>query len=455
MTRQRLRSTLQSADPAPRLAAAQEQLQRRRRQRRQERIRNRLPVHTDDRGRLLPPPPGQKDADKPSRDTADRLADRREDRFPNRLGWESQALARALEAAHRRRHTAANQTAAMACRWLPSEPKSSPAAAPSPPARQIPEAETVRLYPDVGLALLRTDQAAAGRIWLLLRHLDQDGRGWVSLDQTRKQLAGKHSSLRVCGWRQLRNLLARGDGIFWKRDPLQAAGSRIWLRSVTRVAAALEVERLSLRPVAIPIAALLEGIGTVRAHLYASFHSARSGEAPIARATLRRLSSVSRRTQQQYERRAGVKQRRNWVVGPRHTGGGAQERAWQQGRAYFPFTDRRGKQGEAGATYLAWQLPNSYTGPHAPEAKGRQKQINRHLVDLFMKGITGNGRSVVDGTPSIQETEASPQKCFYDNGRAAVRGYSRDPETDAYWKSPHKESGGCIWHLIPGEQNGK
>lgn len=438
MTRQRLRSTSQPADPAARLAAAQEQLQQRRRQRRRERIRNRQPVRTDERGRLLPPRPRQEASTTPGKRKA-------------RPGWESQRLTEVMEAAQQRRRMAADRAAAMEGRWLPAVTPA-PASLPAPHATGREQADaTVRLYPDVGLAMLRADQAAAGRIWLLLHHLDRDGRGWVSLDQARERLAGEQSPLRVCGWRQLRNLLARGDGLFWKRDPWQATESRIWLRSVMRVAAALEVERLLLRPVALPVAALLEGIGTVRAHFYASFHSGRAEAGPIARSTLRRLSSVGRRTQRQYERRAGVQQQRNWVIGPAHSTREAQERAWQHGRACFQFTDRRGKQGKEEATYLAWQLPNSYTGPHEPEARGRQKQINRRLVDLFMKGITGNGRHVVDGTASAEKTSATPQKCFYGNGQAAVRGYSRDPESDAYWKSPRIGSEGCIWYLLPGK----
>jgi len=450
LTRHRLRSTSQPAAPPRELAAAQEQLQRRRRQRRQERRRNRLPLNTDDRGRRLPPPPGLK-APATSRGASGEASTDQ----PFHLGWESERLTQALESAQQRQRAAAEQASAMERRWLPPAQKRSPGAPPQPHPRRDPVDATVRLYPDVGLALLKADQAAAGRIWLLLRHIDRDGSGWVSLERARKQLTGRRSPLRVCGWRQLRNLLSRGDGLFWKRDSLRAGGSRIWLRSVTRVAAALEVDRLRLRPVALPIAALLDGIGTARAHFYASFHSGRSEEAPIARATLKRLSNVSRRTQQQYEQRAGVKRQQNWAIGPPHTAKAAQERAWRQGRAYFPFTDRRGRQGEAGATYLAWQLPNSYTGPHGPEARGRQKQINRRLVDLFMKGITGNGRNVVDGTPDAQETADSPQKCFYGNGQAAVRGYSRDPETDAYWRSPHRKSGGHFWRVFPGKNNGE
>ena len=103
-------------------------------------------------------------------------------------------------------------------------------------------------YADIGLAMLRRGLAAPGRLWLLLRHLDGDGRGWVTVAEARARLTGKGAPLRICGWRQLRNLLRQGQGIFWERD-----GERIWYRSTLRVADALGVERLTGRPVDLPL----------------------------------------------------------------------------------------------------------------------------------------------------------------------------------------------------------
>ena len=86
-------------------------------------------------------------------------------------------------------------------------------------------AETVKVYPDIALGMLRQGETATGRIWLLLRHLDQEGRGWLRIDIIKHHLTHKTSKHRVCGWRQLRKLLNRGEGVFWTRDSARAQGS--------------------------------------------------------------------------------------------------------------------------------------------------------------------------------------------------------------------------------------
>src|SRR5690606_34173427 len=61
----------------------------------------------------------------------------------------------------------------------------------------------IRLYPDIALGMLRHELEAVGRIWLLLRHIDHNGRGWVDIDEARRRLTAKGGALRTCGWRQL------------------------------------------------------------------------------------------------------------------------------------------------------------------------------------------------------------------------------------------------------------
>jgi hypothetical protein len=257
----------------------------------------------------------------------------------------------------------------------------------------------VKLYPALALGMLRQGQAAAGRVWLLLRHLDCSNCGWVEDEQATRQLTAKDEPLRICGHRQWRNLLVQGEGIFWQRR-----NGRLWLRSVAKVAAALGVERLAGAPVALPLDVLTQGIGVVRAHLYASFHSGRTNMktgtgGPISRQTLQSISNVSRRSQQMYERRTRVHARRNDAIGPVVGPLAKQEQAWQCGPALYQLVDHHGRYGRPKASYLAWQLPNSYTGPHQRLPRGRQKRINRELVDLFANGMTGNG--------------ALPQERFY------------------------------------------
>jgi hypothetical protein len=208
--------------------------------------------------------------------------------------------------------------------------------------------------------------------------------------------------------------LAQGEDIFWQRDK-----ERLWLRSISKVGAALQSGRLQGHPIALPIKVLIQSIGTVRAHFYASFHSGRDSQRPIARQTLQRLSGVSPHTQRNYERKAHVQSERNFVVGPSAQAPAAEEIAWRRGGACFQLTDRQGQQGKPGATYLAWQLPNSYCGPHAAEGRGGQKRFNQELVDLWTKGTTGNGR--FEGT-----------KRYFDNAQAAVKSFHKGT-TEVHW----------------------
>ncbi|MBK7180927.1 MAG: hypothetical protein IPH82_27750 [Chloroflexi bacterium] len=210
-------------------------------------------------------------------------------------------------------------------------------------------------------------------MWLICRHLDREGRA-LRIDNIIQSLTTKSSAQYLCGKRQLRNLLRAGEGVYWTRDK-----ERLWLRSAARVAAALGVERLTGQPVALPLSALLSGIGAFRAHLYAAFHSgrakseARRSTMPIARDTLAGLSGVGRTSQRSYEARVGIQPLANFAIGEAATERGQEERAWRQGQALFTLQDYDGQQGRQGKTYLAWQLPNSYTGQHALRPKGPAK----------------------------------------------------------------------------------
>jgi len=315
----------------------------------------------------------------------------------------------------------------------------------------------IRLYPDIALGMLRHELEAAGRIWLLLRHIDHNGQGWVDIDEARRRLATKGGALRTCGWRQLRNLLQQGQGLFWERD-----SERIWLRGTVRVAAALGVERLSGQPVALPVTTLCGRIGNVRAHFYTSFHSGRAdrdGEAlPIARATLAAVTSVPPRTQREYEMRAGASVRENYAIGEEKTEETHQERAWRHGRAAFVLNDRKGIHGEKGLEYLAWQLPNSYTGPHEQRPRGRQRHLNRKLADLRDKGDAGNGQGdeqrdpCQGGNQEFRQAQHKPVvRRYFENGGAAAKAFNRDPRLERYWKGRLSGNGKKLWYEMAGQ----
>lgn len=423
------------------LAAAQEQLHQRRLQCRQERLSQRLPVHTDTHGRSLLPLT-------PATDSIETL----------RPGWQSQALARTLQMNRQIREARRQQDEALARTWLPV-PQSIPTpntATPDPgegndgntgstPAGD----ETFTLYPDLALAMLQKKVAASGRLWLLLRRLDEQGRGWLVEQEARARLTERSSPLHLCGWRQLRNLLAQGDGIFWQREePPAGAPARIWLRSPAKVAIALGVMRFNRQDVTAPLSLLLEGMATVRAHFFASFHSSRTSDKPIARRTINGLTGVSRRSQQSYETLAGVKTEQNWAVGGEYSQEEHQQRAWEHGAAVFRLDDAKGKVGSAGAAYVAWQMPNSYQGPHRPQRGHHKKRINRKLADLSNKGMTGNGEREVEKPSSPDE---GLQIRYCEHGRAAARSYNRNPRSDHYWRAPRALRRYNVWHRLPAQ----
>ncbi|HRQ14519.1 MAG TPA: hypothetical protein PK205_14550, partial [Promineifilum sp.] len=349
------------------------------------------------------------------RDTRYEIRDTSEESAPNsypvsRISYFSEPLSNHLRAAAERR---AKQQAANDRGWLreitnyelriTNEEAFSPA--PLPPFSPAPlpplPPTLVKVFPDIALAMLRTKTAAAGRVWLLLRHLDAAGRGRVAADEAARLLTGDGSATRICGRRQLANLLRAGEGLFWERDAGRHGAEWLRLHSAARVAAGLGVARLGGSPVAVPLAELTGTIGRARAHLYAAFHSGRTqtdlltgerrGRGPISREALCKLSGAAANSQRNYERRARVGRRKSIAIGPAVNAADAQETAWQRGRALFRYHDRRGRHGRPGAVYLAWQLPNEYTGPHDTLSRGSVKRLNRSLSDLFHNGITGNG----------------------------------------------------------------
>jgi hypothetical protein len=281
------------------------------------------------------------------------------------------------------------------------------------------------------LAILKSKRAAHGRLWLLLRLLDQQGRGWVDLQEARDAFCSTASPLRFCSRRHLRGLLAGGEHLFWS-----LGRGRVWMRSTARLAKALDVEHFGGRDVSLPVRVLVGGIAQVRAHLYAAFHSGRSGK-PIARRTIQYKSGVAPRTQRLYDHHAGLEKRANYALGPQIGSEAAERIAVVQGPAAFVRRGKRGHNGEA-RRFLAWQLPNSYHGPHAPLGRGRQKRHNGTLVGLLNKGTAGNGQRFRDELP----------RRFFAQARAAAAAYGRSTET-VYWPAPQKGHWHCLWPSGP------
>ena len=306
-----------------------------------------------------------------------------------------------------------------------------------PPATSNQRPATIPLHPTVALALLREERVAEGRLWLLLRALDSEGRGWWARGEITAVLTDPASPTALCTPRYLRQLLAAGEGLFWRQDKQ----GKVWLRGQAKVAASLGLRRLNGRAVELPLSVLFQPIGELRAHLYASFHSGRGEEAgPISRETLRDLSGVSPRSQQSHEKRARVEARPCLAVGPAGTAVAVEEYAWQHGPAAFSFTDTRGRFGGPGQVHQARRLPNRYRGPHP--TGGRARRLNRQLAGLCHQGDAGNGRCAERG-----------ERRYYGDGATAARGWAgQGGQTWVYWPAPQRTRGGLLlWQeLAPG-----
>lgn len=124
----------------------------------------------------------------------------------------------------------------------------------------------------------------------------------------------------------------------------------------------------------------------------------------------------------------------------------AEKRGWSQGNATFSFIDHHGRQGPAKRHYVAWHLPNSYTGCHRVARRGRQRKINQQ-IDLVEKRARGNGFEV-DGADVVPLT-----RVFHEDTKKAMVAYRKDGERDVYWgRHSRPRSGTDMWYVLPGKE---
>lgn len=402
---------------SPELQKAQERLALLRQQRREERVALGLPVLTDESGRSCLP------NNSPS---VERV-------LGPHLGWESEPMTKIL-----RKN---GVELPIEAEVVSSAFVVDPSGVEMPPSTSaVALVEEISCFPDMALALLRGNLVAPGRVWFLLRWLDKVGQGWLDEELAFQTFADRAAKLGICGQRQFANLLKRGNGLFW-----QWQDKRIWLCSAVKVAANLGLTKMGLRPVSIPLEALVQSLGKARAFLYTTFHSARSHDGlsnPISRHKLETLSHVSRRSQQHYEKQSGVKRCANIAIGPKMTDDNKHRLGAQHGLATFEFIDRQGRHGRPGDVHIAWQLPNSYDGPLTALSSHRLKRFNRQLTDLLIKGTVGNSK---------QTDSSRPEQCFYNNGQKAVSGFNRSPQNDCYWSGPKKCGKYVTWYPLIGQ----
>ncbi len=215
-------------------------------------------------------------------------------------------------------------------------------------------------------------------------------------------LTRKDSPQYIYGRRQLKNILQRGEVLFWQR--VKSKGElRIRLMARAKVASRLLDGRLRGQEVSFPLQHLLgSGRGrqaAVNAALYTAVHAGqitRKGKAgPISRARLRDVSGCSSYRQRRYERRMGITIATHIHILGQHSAYELQRARYHQGLPAYKHTDYLGKinRHRRGADYIARRLPNSYCTPDtfAVIHSRRQRTINRQLAGLCLMGSEGSG----------------------------------------------------------------
>lgn len=273
----------------------------------------------------------------------------------------------------------------------------------------------VTTFGTIAAAILKHDGGTVGRLWIVLRaHFANEGQsGMVSAESLWHCLS---TAFPQYSQRHLRDLLNRGEGIYWKRDGF----GRLWLTGITKVAERLEVERLQGVRVVIPLADLTGKLTQMRTALQAAFHVSRKSDNPISRATLRDLTGISERSQreQENEHRELIDSQANYSLDGVATSISAENHAFRYKQNSFHFTDKREIQGKSGNIHLAHQLPNSYTAHYPAASRGRKRKINRQLnrVNQGARGTDWQQVETVfcgDGAEGVNRFEHGSKEIAY------------------------------------------
>lgn len=156
---------------------------------------------------------------------------------------------------------------------------------------------TVRVYQNLNAAVFRKDVVTAYRLWIALRTLDTEGKGWVSRDSW-----GRYAE--VIGWSVGKVRLAKSEnnGIFF-----EFTEDKIFYNSLVKVCVALDTT--AGRTVFIPRYAI-NSYGTFRKFLYLAFFA---NGVNISRQNLEKLFGIDKRTQRRYEKSLNILKEFNYV----------------------------------------------------------------------------------------------------------------------------------------------
>ncbi len=238
-------------------------------------------------------------------------------------------------------------------------------------------------FSDLDVAAVRHRDQQRDRqliLYYALRTTPDGARGHAERSTIQSARTSLGISRRTC-----QRLVAHGTPVFWTPD--RTGG--LYLRAPARVAAALGV-RSFRAAIVCPLMRLRGPIATVRARLALQGVAAIRRGLPISNASIASMLCTSARTVRLWTRRAGVRVRPKFaLVAPLSKTSSVAEFFYATGEPGLRAVRYRGR------TWLARQLPNSFSVPPSRGVRSRLRRAKRHLRRLTVaqtsSGISGGG----------------------------------------------------------------
>lgn len=285
---------------------------------------------------------------------------------------------------------------------------------------------TVKSYPEMSLEVMRRRLESQYKVWLVGRHLDRRGQGYVGLRVLRKFVSDHH----LCTRKTLRRALA-GPSIFWR-----SYRGGLYLAAVNKVADALEVE-LRECPVLLPLAAFAS-MHDLRSAFVASYFAGKPRT--IAIDTLAELTGRTRRSVSRYLRSGHITKTANFMRSVREPGPTLDPALAGQG--YFRANVRA-------QTVLVKRMPNTYASDLETAPRGiTRKQRSRPSSYTATSPPTGETPPVPPAGSAVEAPRGAPRRRYFRKPQGAHRALlSASPLEPVYLEARYspKRPPGQFW----------
>ena len=232
--------------------------------------------------------------------------------------------------------------------------------------------KTVKVWPLVGLAAIRSNLGGGWRLYCLAKSLDGQGRGYIYRDDLTAYVLGLGVSKKT-----LRRWMTEARNNDLVSDIQSRSGRwRLILAGHHKAAAAVGCQHVGNRRVEMSAAELVSK--GWRSVIWAAYATTTKGK-PIKRTKQAEITGVTPRMQRHYQLESGrIVVRRNFAISdtPADHLDGIKE--FSKHAAPFSWFDK-----ETGRRVVAWRLPNSYSviGLDAGQ-RGRSRKVNKSLSNI-------------------------------------------------------------------------